>query len=87
MKENRIRPENMLNCDESGFQPNNGGGLLYMNRQNRHNYDMECDNTEEKFTVMFTCSATGSWLPPLCPLQGQVYVPVLDGRWPKGRWL
>ena len=60
VKENRICHENMYNCDESGFQTNNGGNLLHMKRQNRHNYDMECDNTKEKFTVMLTCSATGS---------------------------
>ena len=64
VKENNIHPENMWNCDKSRFQPNNGGGLLYMNKENKHNHDLDCDNTKEKFTVMFCCSATGSWLPP-----------------------
>ena len=39
VKDYNIKPENMWNCDESGFQANNGGGLLYMNRENRNNYD------------------------------------------------
>ena len=52
--ENNVRPENIWNCDESGFQPNPKGGVVYMNIQNREAYELEYDNSKESYTVMFT---------------------------------
>ena len=64
VKENNVRQENIWNCDESGFQPNPKGGLVYINNQNRQAYELAYDNSKETYTVMFTCSPSGKYLPP-----------------------
>ena len=80
VNENNVRPENMWNCDESGFQPNPKGGLVYINNQNKDAYELAFDNSRETYTVLFTCSPAGKYLPPFICYKGKL----VSHRWTQG---
>ena len=60
-----IRPENIWNCDEAGFQADSADQTVWNARGLRHAYGVVAAGTRALFSVLFCCSALGKYLPTL----------------------
>lgn len=64
------RPQNIFNCDETGFQTDAGSQKVICRRGSRNPVKVVGSTTKATYTVLMCCSATGDYLPMFINYKG-----------------
>lgn len=64
------RPQNIFNCDETGFQTDVGKQKVICRRGSRNPFRVVGSTTKATYTVLMCCSATGDYLPMFINYKG-----------------
>ena len=59
-----IKPSNMWNSDESGFQPCDIDAKVFVGKDVKNAYSLQSPGGKQTFTVLFACNAAGDYLKP-----------------------
>jgi hypothetical protein len=65
------RPENIFNCDESGYQADQGKLRILCDKSLKNAKRLTGNNTKQSYTVLSASSAAGQYLPPLFVFKGK----------------
>ena len=68
---NVIEPENIFNADETGFQCGAGQIKIVCNKSLRNAHSIAGNNQRQSYTILYCCSASGEFLPPLILFKGK----------------
>merc|ERR1711888_53039 len=63
-KEHHFEPQNIWNCDESGFMGSKVKQKVYCSKELKNAYSLEANTTKSLYSVLFCVNAAGTWLPP-----------------------
>ena len=66
-----FKPQNIWNCDESGFQGCKTKQKVYCARELKYAYSIEGNNLKATYTVLFCVNAAGTYLPTFTVYKGK----------------
>ena len=81
------KPQNIFNCDETGFQTDIGSQKMFCKRGLKNPHKTVATSTKSMYTVQVCCSAIGNFLPLYVVYKGKhLYKNWCDGGPPKTRY-
>lgn len=79
-----VKPENIFNMDETGFQVNNEAGVVIATKGAKDVHTLISSERGENVSIIACCNAEGRFLPPVVIFKGQREKPEFKDGLPSG---